>query len=158
MQLMNPSLIKASKSAGLAVVVGTLLLALTPSSFAADLYWDSNGNTPGAGATPTGTWGTSSFWGTLPDGTDITAGWTSGANAVFSAGGDATGPFTVTISGTQTAGAVTLEEGTVTLAGSGAAAVGTGSVTVAPGAKLSINSQARFTASLGAVLNLDGST
>ena len=28
---------------------------------AATLYWDSNGGTAGAGATPTGTWGTDQF-------------------------------------------------------------------------------------------------
>ena len=74
MQLMNPLITRMSKPAGFAVVIGTLLLALTPPAFAADVYWDSNGNTPGAGATPTGVWGTDAFWGTLPDGTDITVG------------------------------------------------------------------------------------
>ena len=55
-----------------------------------DLYWDSNGTTAGAGTTPTGTWGTSTFWSTVFDGTAATAAWTSGRRAIFSAGGDAT--------------------------------------------------------------------
>jgi hypothetical protein len=36
---------------------------------------------------------------------------------VFSAGNDATGTYTITIDGTQTANAVTFEDGTVTLTG-----------------------------------------
>lgn len=55
-----------------------------------DLYWDSNGATAGAGTTPTGTWGTSTFWSTVFDGTAATAAWTCGRNAVFTAGTDAT--------------------------------------------------------------------
>jgi hypothetical protein len=43
--------------------------ALTPTAHSANLYWDSNGSTAGAGATPTGTWGTNSFWNTTNNGT-----------------------------------------------------------------------------------------
>jgi autotransporter-associated beta strand protein len=102
------------------------------------LYWDSNDVTPGAGTTPTGTWGTSNFWSTDPLGTATTEAWTSGGTAVFSAGTDATGPFTVTVSGTQTASGITVEEGTVTLTGgtlnlnsSSVLNVGTSTLTVA---------------------------
>ena len=120
-----------------------------------DLYWDSNGTTAGAGATPTGTWGTSTFWSTVFDGTAATAAWTSGLNAVFSAGADATGTYTVTLGAAQTASGVTVEEGTVSLAGS-ALTVGTGTITVNNGAKLSIPSTTNLTASAGANLNLNG--
>ena len=48
-----------------ALFVGGAILApgMTPEANA-QLYWDSNGTTAGAGATPTGTWGTSNFWNT----------------------------------------------------------------------------------------------
>ena len=86
---------------------------------ATSLYWDANGVAAGAsspGTTGTGTWGTDNFWSTTSAGVDPGA-WTSGNIAIFSAGADATGTFTVTLNGTQTAGGVTFEEGTVTLAG-----------------------------------------
>lgn len=122
------------------------------------LYWDSNAATPGAGATPTGTWGTSLFWSTDPSGSAATAAWTAGGNAVFSAGTDASGAFTVTLSGTQTAGSVTVEEGTNTFGGSGAVSIGTGTVTVNSGALLSIDSSARIAATTGAKFILNGGT
>src|SRR5688572_16452580 len=64
-----------------------------------DLYWDSNGSTAGAGATPTGTWGTDNFWSSVFDGTAATGPWIADLDAVFSAGLDASGPFAVTVSG-----------------------------------------------------------
>ena len=81
------------------------------SAQAALSYWDSNGATPGAGATPTGTWGVDSFWSADPSGSVATAAWNSGDTAVFSAGTDAVNPFTVTVSGTQTAGGITFTNG-----------------------------------------------
>ena len=44
-------------------------LAIPRISRATLLYWDSNGATVGAGATPTGNWGTSNFWSTSSAGT-----------------------------------------------------------------------------------------
>lgn len=82
------------------------------------LYWDANGAVAGAGGpTPTGTWGVDTFWGGIADGTDATAAWQAGADAIFSAGSDATGAFTVTVDGTQEIGALVFEEGQVTLSG-----------------------------------------
>src|SRR5438270_8207289 len=138
------------------IILVTLLLSV--SSRAGTLYWDSNGTTAGAGATPTGTWGSSAFWSTSSAGTATPAAWVSGSDAVFSAGSDAVNSFNVTLSGTQTAASLTVEEGTVNLLTSGAVALGAGSVTVNPGATLSIDSSGRFTASAGATLNLNGST
>lgn len=82
------------------------------------LYWDANGAVAGAGGpTPTGTWGVDAFWGGIADGTDATAVWQAGADAIFSAGDDATGMFAVTVDGTQDIGALVFEEGQVTLSG-----------------------------------------
>jgi fibronectin-binding autotransporter adhesin len=92
-------------------------------SQAQSLHWDSNGATAGAGATPTGTWGTSTFWSTSSTGEAATAAWTSGATAIFSAGTDATSAYTVTLSGAQTIGGLTVEEGTPTISGAGSIAL-----------------------------------
>jgi autotransporter-associated beta strand protein len=83
------------------------------------LYWDTNGNTAGAG-TSNGTWTTNNGasnrrWSTSSAGTANTQSWTSGAYAVFSAGTDNTGSFTVTVSGTQNVGGITVEEGNPTI-------------------------------------------
>ncbi|NQU25037.1 MAG: autotransporter-associated beta strand repeat-containing protein, partial [Candidatus Nealsonbacteria bacterium] len=81
-------------------------------------YWDINGAAGGAGgATPTGTWDASANWNPLADGTGATAAWAAGQKAVFAAGGDATGAYTVTVAGTQDIGGLKFEEGTVTLSG-----------------------------------------
>lgn len=88
----------------------------------AQFYWDINGNTNGAGgASPSGTWSTSSSdknWSTNSAGN---AGgsqkWTNGNTAVFSAGTDATGSYTITVSGTVGTSGITIEEGTVAFTG-----------------------------------------
>jgi fibronectin-binding autotransporter adhesin len=125
------------------------LLSLIGRIGLADLYWDSNADTPGAGTTPNGTWGTDTFWSADPAGAAATAGWTSGETAVFSAGTDATGAYTVTISGTQTAAGIRVEEGSVIIAGAGAAALGTGTVTLSSGTTFTIPSILRVTQTAG---------
>ena len=82
-------------------------------------YWDLNNTTPDAGGSaPTGTWDAASMaWNSAADGTGTTAPWTAGQTAVFAAGGDATGTYTVAVSGTQPIGGLAFEEGTVTLTG-----------------------------------------
>ncbi len=80
-------------------------------------YWDGNDTAPGAGATPTGTWGANPFWSPDSNGVSPPVAWTSGDTAVFSAGTDAVNPFTVTVNGVQTVGGIEFEEGTVTLSG-----------------------------------------
>lgn len=84
------------------------------------LYWDINAKTAGAGgATPAGTWSTSNAtknWNVTAAGTTTNPqSWTSGADAVFSAGTDATGAYTVTVSGTQNVSSITVQEGSPTL-------------------------------------------
>jgi autotransporter-associated beta strand protein len=93
--------------------------ALAPTAHSANLYWDSNGITAGAGATPNGTWGTDSFWNTSSGGTSgtFTTGMNASDNGFFSAGTDAVNPYTVTVNGTQASGDLTFQEGTPTLTG-----------------------------------------
>lgn len=91
------------------------LLATMPASAATFYYWDTDGATSGAGgATPTGTWGTDAFWSPDSNGAATTAAW-SANHAVFSAGNEATGVFTINVSGTQTVHDMHFDEGTVTL-------------------------------------------
>ena len=82
------------------------------------VYWDIDGTTAGSGPddTPDGTWdAANAYWNDSPDGTGTAAFWAAGDTAVFAAGGDATGTYTVTVDGTQDIGGLTFEEGTVTL-------------------------------------------
>ncbi len=88
----------------------------------AQLYWDTNGATPGASATTAaaGTWDlSSSLWTTDSTGSIAATTWTGPNTAVFSAGTNATGTYTVTVKAGTTIPNITgikEEEGTVTLA------------------------------------------
>ena len=86
---------------------------------AASLYWDSNGATIGAGATPNGTWGVDSFWNTTAAGTagTFSTGMTQADEGWFSAGTDAVNAYTVTVNGTQAVGNLYFQRGTPTLTG-----------------------------------------
>ncbi|MES2596276.1 MAG: autotransporter-associated beta strand repeat-containing protein [Verrucomicrobiota bacterium] len=97
--------------------VGIDNFALTYAPVSAGLFWDSNGATAGAGATPVGTWGTDAFWTTTGDGSGTPGAWVAGEDATFSAGLDATGPYAITVNGTQSVGGITFQEGPVTLSG-----------------------------------------
>ncbi|HYO07882.1 MAG TPA: autotransporter-associated beta strand repeat-containing protein [Tepidisphaeraceae bacterium] len=159
--------------ASAAVAAGLAAVTLLPrAARAEDLYWDANGTEAGAGAAPSGTWGTDSFWNTIADGTDADlngpgtiGGWVDGKTAVFSAGADATGAFTVTLNSATTpinAAGITLEQGVITFApdggGLGTVAVGAGTVRVNQGATLAIASAARISHTAGGKLVLDGGT
>lgn len=82
-------------------------------------YWDLNGATAGAGgSTPNGTWDTATAnWSVNSAGTVAAVTWGSANDAVFSAGTDATGSYTVTLTGTQNANSITFKNGTPTLTG-----------------------------------------
>ncbi|MCW1884527.1 autotransporter-associated beta strand repeat-containing protein [Luteolibacter flavescens] len=84
-------------------------------------YWDANGAGAGSGDTGSGslngTWGSSNFWSSSASGDVATTGWTAGRAAVFSAGSDGTNDHTVTVSGTQAADAIWLQEGNLALSG-----------------------------------------
>lgn len=122
-----------------------------------NLYWDVNGPIAGAGgATPAGNWdSTATNWSITVDGTSAGTTWVSGRTAVFSAGTNATGAFTVNVSGTQTAANLVVEEGEVVLA-TGTVALGTGNLTIQSGATLTTDSSARMTASAGATATVNG--
>jgi len=115
---------------------------------AATYYWDLNGPTTGAGGpTPSGTWdiGTTMNWSTDSAGGVATSAWANGNDAVFSAGTDATGAFSITLSGSPTAGNLTVEEGAVTISGGttlgvGGGADGKGIIRAMPNAAITINS------------------
>ncbi len=97
-------------------------LTLNQRAKAATLYWDINGTTADGSSTTTasGTWNaTNTLWNTdLTGGAGGTVGaWTAGSVADFSAGSNVTGASTITISGTQSIGGITFEEGTPTLTG-----------------------------------------
>lgn len=99
-------------------LAGLCLLATVAS--AQTLYWDTNGKSAGAGGTaPAGTWTTSNSnknWNTTAAGTTTNPqAWSAGADAVFSAGTDATGAYTVTVSGTQDVSSITVQEGSPSL-------------------------------------------
>lgn len=114
-------------------------------------YWDINGSTAGAGgASPSGTWSSSTKnWNSSSAGTAATAVWTSGNLAVFSAGTDATSSYTVTVSGTQTASSIIVEEGSPTFTGGVINVTGTTpQVNVAAGSTATINSQISSSAGL----------
>lgn len=135
-------------------------LALSQSGHAANLYWDADGATAGGSGSTTaaGTWGSSTFWSTSADGDVATTAWAAGNTAVFSAGTDVTGAYTVSLSGSQAAAGVIVEEGTVSFGGTGAASIGAGTVMVNSGATLSIDNAARIAATAGAVFTVDGGT
>lgn len=105
-------------SGGSFLTSDTATLTVRVSGPEQQLYWDVNDATAGAGDLPTGTWsGTALSWSIDADGTVPTGVWLDGATAVFSAGTDAVNLYTVTISGTQIAGGLVVEEGGPTLSG-----------------------------------------
>jgi len=92
------------------------------------LYWDINGDTSDCGSTtPNGTWGgANAYWSAKADGTAVTANWESGGSAIFAAGADATGAYTVTLDAAGiTAHNVTVEEGFATISGATLTLAGT---------------------------------
>jgi len=130
------------------------VLALWPSAAAVaqqTLYWDGNNATAGAAITPTCQCATSSFWSLNSASTVATGSYVASSDVVFSAGTDATGNSTVTItSSTQSANSVTFKDGGVTLAQStGRLNLGADSLTVATtsGTLTTISSPVTLTAS-----------
>lgn len=101
--VMNRLLLKSSSS-----LLASLALATTAS---AQLYWDTNGATPGAGNPADGTWdAAASNWSTDSTGSSATSTYVSGSDVVFSAGSDAA-TAEVTVSGTQNVSSLSFEEG-----------------------------------------------
>src|SRR5437667_4800965 len=87
-------------------LLSTAAVAALPAiSSAANLYWDVNGATAGGASTTTatGSWSsTNTNWSTDPLGAVATTVWGGAGNtAVFAAGTNVTGSYTVTVVGTQ---------------------------------------------------------
>jgi autotransporter-associated beta strand protein len=126
--------------AGLAVTAHTnttyAMTTFDNVSLAGQQYWDANGAVAGAGTTPSGTWSTNAaYWSSDAAGAQATTNWADGGNAIFSAGSDATGSYTVTVSGAPKVNNITIENGTPTITGgslnfSSAAGIDTGSNTL----------------------------
>ena len=81
--------------------------------------WDLNGNAAGSGGpSPSGSWNANDTnWNVAPDGTLTPIQWPEGSVAAFSAGNDATDPYTVTVDGTRDVRGLVFEDGTVSLTG-----------------------------------------
>src|SRR6185436_4309221 len=125
-------------------LLSLLAFGLTATSLqAVDQYWDLNGATAGSGgATPIGTWDTSTAnWSPDPLGTRPVTIWGNGNTAVFSAGSDATGLFTVTVAAVG-AGGIRIEEGSVQLTG-GNVSMAAGTITLNSGTVLTLDSKTR---------------
>ncbi|MEO0795944.1 MAG: hypothetical protein AAFX93_12315 [Verrucomicrobiota bacterium] len=101
-------------SSTLSSLIGEVYL-VTPVDF---VYWDTNGTTPGSGGpSPNGTWnGSNSNWSDASDGTGPLATFANDDVAVFSAGTDATGSYTVTKAGRTDVNGIVFEDGTPTIA------------------------------------------
>ncbi len=82
------------------------------------VFWDRNGAAAGSGGpAPTGTWNIDALnWNTNVDGTIGTQKWGDGDYAVFAAGSDATGSYTVLVSNLVQVGDIHVDSGTVTFA------------------------------------------
>ena len=107
----------------IAVVVGLVLPVsgfLAPSLVnASALYWDTNGTAANSGNS-SGSW-SGSYWNTNSAGGSggTISTWTSGGDAVFSAGTDGVGSLTITVTGSPLVENLTVNYGSITLGGTG---------------------------------------
>jgi autotransporter-associated beta strand protein len=99
------------------------------------LYWDLNGSTAGAGgSTLSGTWNSGTAnWNPSSAGTSATNAWIGGEVAMFAAGTDGGGAYTVNVSGTQSIGGLYFQNGSVTLTGGSFALASDSTFTAASG-------------------------
>lgn len=91
-------------------------------------YWDTNSTTVGAGGTsPGGVWNAANTnWSSAAAGDAATSTWNPGDAAVFSAGSDATGSYSVFALGTLSADAIWAKNGTVTVSDGGSGVINLG--------------------------------
>lgn len=80
-------------------------------------YWDLNGATAGAGGpSPSGVWNSSNaYWSTSIDGTISTSTFAPNNIAVFSAGDDATGAYTIEKNGAESVNGLNFQDGNVSI-------------------------------------------
>jgi autotransporter-associated beta strand protein len=101
----------------IAITVATTFIS---SPAAAQLYWDIDGTTDGAGGmAPSGMWdGATTNWNTDPTGGEsgVITSW-DGTSATFSAGSDAAGNYSITVDGTQFVNGIIFDSGSPTLNG-----------------------------------------
>src|SRR5688500_5489272 len=122
-------------------------------AFALDAYWDTNGATAGAGSIA-GIWGTDAFWSPDPNGEAATVAWTPADKAIFSAGNDLIGPYTLSLGATtqDATGGVLVEEGQFVQT-DGTINTGTAAFTINVGASWSIDIGTRLNGGGKVVLN-----
>jgi hypothetical protein len=106
-------------------------IILLPQQSFAQLYYDTNGSTPGTSTSSTQNF-TDSVWTTDSTGSSATTGYTPNSDVFFSAGTNGTGTQNVTITDTESANSFTFNNGTVTLFGSGSPnlSIGAGGIAV----------------------------
>lgn len=134
------------------VALGVCLLLPTVARAQTTVYWDTNGRFSAGSGSTSGNWGTSSYW-TLSStglGSVSPTTWSavaSGAKiATFSAGTNATGTFTATVSSTITnVAGITFGEGNVSVAG-------TGALTLTNSGTISVGAGSATTATISAIL------
>ncbi len=91
------------------------VLACGPlTSAGAQLYWDTNGATPGSGNAG-GDWNAGTNWSTSSAGNVATQAWAGGNQAIFSAGSDGVGVLPIDVSGTVSANGIMVRQGTINL-------------------------------------------
>jgi hypothetical protein len=106
------------------VCVWMVGIGLTSGLGAGVLYWDTNSTSKGS-STTTGTWidsgtsATAKSWTSDSAGRSATVVYVSGSDAVFSAGTNVTGAYTVTLNSTQNVSSILVEDGNPTISGTG---------------------------------------
>lgn len=149
-------------------LLSVIALCVLTQSPAATLYWDTNGSTAGAGTTPSGTWAASgtTFSASAAGTSSISATTTTLKDDLyFSAGTDAAGPYAVTLTNTQNARLLIIEEGTPTFTGGTLSlAASSGGITVNAGTGATVSSNITISgsqilnAAAGTTLTLDTGT
>ncbi len=114
----NPFLVPLAKSRIARFTAASLIGTFSAS--AADVFWDIDGDVPGAGGVaPAGNW-EDAKWSSSPAGDIETGNWLDGSDVVvFSAGTDATDPFSISTATPKVIGGLRVEEGAPTVSGTG---------------------------------------